>query len=105
MFAKNERAKKVFDLLANGNDSRTFATDPTGERALATAELVRKNYRTLYLTRKVTRKQALAQIAEMKPRLRDGITKPDRLLEILSAEDEHPVLVRPARKQRGSILI
>ena len=95
----------VFDLLANGNDSRTFATDPTGERALATAELVRKNYRTLYLTRKVTRKQALAQIAEMKPRLRDGITKPDRLLEILSAEDEHPAPVRPARKQRGSILI
>ena len=67
--------------------------------------MVRKNFRTLYLTRKVTRKQALAQIAEMKPRLRDAISEPHKLLEILSAENEHPVPARTARHKRGSILI
>ena len=95
----------VFDFLAGREDSTVFLADPTGERALAAAEMVRKNFRTLYLTRKVTRKQALAQIAEMKPRLRDAISEPHKLLEILSSEDKHPVHKRPARQKRGSILI
>jgi hypothetical protein len=95
----------VFDFLSDRENSPVFLADPTGERALAAAEMVRKNFRTLYLTRKVTRKQALAQIAEMKPRLRDAISEPHKLLEILSAEDEHPVHKRSARHKRGSILI
>jgi hypothetical protein len=95
----------VFDFLSDHEESRVFRADPTGERALAAAEMVRKNFRALYLTRKVTRKQALALIAEMKPRLRDAISEPHKLLEILSAEDGHPVHKRPARHKRGSILI
>ena len=49
--------------------------------------------------------QAMEQLEEMKPRLRDAIWEPHKLLEILSAEDKHPVAIRPARNKRGSILI
>jgi Zinc dependent phospholipase C len=95
----------VFDFLSNMEESRAFLADPTGERALAAAETVRKNFRTRYLTRKITRKQATEQLKELKPRLRSAIWQPENLLEILSAEDEQSVALKPVRKKRGSVLI
>ncbi len=95
----------VFDFLSNLEESRAFLADPTGERALAAAETVRKNFRTRYLTRKITRKQATEQLRELKPRLRSAIWQPENLLEILSAEDEQSVALKPVRKKRGSVLI
>lgn len=95
----------VFDFLSDIEDSRTFQADPTGERALAAAETVRRNFRTRFLTRKITKKQAAEQLRELKPRLRSAIWEPHRLLEILSAEDEHPVALKPVRKKRKPVLI
>ena len=95
----------LFDFLSHGEGSRTFLADPTGERALAAAETVRRNFRTRYLTRKITRKQATEQLRELKPRLRSAIWEPEKLLEILSAEDEYPLALRPVRKKRGAVLI
>ena len=95
----------VFDFLANHDQSRTFRADPTGERALAAAEIVRRNLRARYLTRKLSKKQATEQLQELKPRLRSAIWEPQRLLEILSAEDENPVAVKRVRKKRGPVLI
>lgn len=95
----------VFDFLSHQEASRAFQADPTGERALTTAEAVRRNLRTRYLTRKITRKQATEQLKELKPRLRSAIWEPHKLLEILSTEGEHPAILKPIRKKRGSVLI
>jgi len=95
----------VFDFLSEREQSRSFHADPTGERALAAAETVRRNFRTRYLTRKITRKQAAEQLLELKPRLRTAIWEPHKLLEILSAEDEHSIALKPVRKTRGAVLI
>lgn len=74
----------VFDFLQNLETSRSFRADPTGERALAAAEVVRRNLRFLYRSGKLTKEQALEQLDEMKPKLKEAICEPSRLLEILS---------------------
>jgi hypothetical protein len=76
----------VFDFLNGIEDSRFFHADPTGERALATAEAVRKNLRLLYRSGKLTKPQAFEQLEEIKGKLRDAICQPELLLQILSTE-------------------
>ncbi|HTP64721.1 MAG TPA: zinc dependent phospholipase C family protein [Geobacteraceae bacterium] len=76
----------VFDFLNNGERSDFFRADPTGERALQSAEMVRKNLRILYQSGKITRAQALEQLADLKERLRKAICAPEQLMEILSKE-------------------
>ncbi len=74
----------ILGILNEETESRFFTADPTGERALATAEMVRKNLRLLFQSGKVTRGDAQEQVKEMRGRLRDAICAPDRLLQILS---------------------
>jgi hypothetical protein len=74
----------VFDFLNNGENSRFYNADPTGEKALAAAEAVRKNLRLLYRTGKLTKPQAYAEVAELKGKLKEAICQPDLLLQILS---------------------
>ena len=76
----------VFDFLNEMEGSRYFRADPTGERALVTAEAVRKNLRLLYRSGKLTKGQALEQLDEMKGKLREAIWEPEHLLQILSTE-------------------
>ncbi|WP_088536665.1 zinc dependent phospholipase C family protein [Geobacter sp. DSM 9736] len=76
----------VFDILTRMEESVFFQADPTGERALATAEAVRKNLRLLYRSGKITKEDAVGQIEEMKEGLRSAICEPARLLQLLSAE-------------------
>ncbi|MBT0653601.1 zinc dependent phospholipase C family protein [Geomobilimonas luticola] len=76
----------VFDFLNEMEESRYFHADPTGERALVTAEAVRKNLRLLYRSGKLTKEQALEQLDGMKGKLREAIWEPDQLLRILSTE-------------------
>lgn len=72
----------VFDFLNNREKSRYFLADPTGERALATAEAVRKNLRILYKSGKISRMEALAQLEDLKPKLRQSICAPAMLQQI-----------------------
>ena len=74
----------VFDFLNNDDTSRFFLADPTGERALAAAEAVRKNLRLLYRTGKITKVQAYAELDELKLKLKEAICEPELLLQILS---------------------
>lgn len=74
----------VFDILKNGVDARYFRADPTGERALATAEAVRKNLRLLYRSNKISKEQALDQLAELQVKMRSAICEPKLLLQVLS---------------------
>jgi hypothetical protein len=76
----------VFDFLNGMEESRYFQADPTGERALQSAEMVRKNLRLLYRSGKITKSQALEQLREIKGRLRKAICAPEQLLQILSTE-------------------
>lgn len=73
----------VFDLLNAGEASCYFRADPTGERALQAAETVRRNLRLLYRSGKLTKEQALAQLEEIKGKLRTSICEPKRLTQIL----------------------
>lgn len=79
----------VIDFLNHGEKSRYFLADPTGERALSTAEAVRKNMRILYKSGKISREQAFGQLEEMKPRLRQAICAPAMLQQL------HPVVRKP----------
>ncbi|GFO60456.1 hypothetical protein GMST_27810 [Geomonas silvestris] len=75
----------VFDFLNNGIQSRYFHADPTGEKALAVAEAVRKNLRLLYRSGKLTKAQAYAELEEIKVKLREAICQPELLGQILSS--------------------
>jgi hypothetical protein len=90
----------VADFLGGMEDSRFFSADPTGEKAIELAEAVRRRYRVLYLSRRITRKEALGELLEIKGRLREAMFEPERLPEIVSAEKP-----RRQRKKRGQILI
>ena len=78
--------QSVFDFLNRFEESPFFLADPTGERALMTAEAVRKNLRLLYRSGKLTREQAQEELDTIKVKLREAICVPTRLLEILSTE-------------------
>lgn len=74
----------VFDILKNGEDGIFFRADPTGERALTTAEAVRKNLRLLYRSNKISKEQAMEQLAELQVKMRSAICNPELLLQVLS---------------------
>jgi len=76
----------VFDFLNRFEESPFYLADPTGERALATAEAVRKNIRLLYRSGKLTKDQAQEELDGIKVKLREAICVPERLTEILSNE-------------------
>jgi hypothetical protein len=76
----------VFDALNGMEESRYFQADPTGERALLSAEMVRKNLRLLYRSGKIDKAQAMGQLLELKGNLRNAICEPEQLAHILSAE-------------------
>ena len=75
----------VFDFLKEGQQSRIYLADPTGEKALAAAEAVRKNLRLLYRSGKLSKPQAYAELDELKLKLKEAIYQPELLLQILSA--------------------
>ena len=75
----------VFDFLNHGEDSRFFRADPTGEKALAASEAVRKNLRLLYRSGKLSKPQAYAEVEELRLKLKEAICEPELLLQILSS--------------------
>jgi hypothetical protein len=76
----------VFDALNGLEKSRYFQADPTGERALLSAEAVRKNLRLLYRSGKIDKSQAMEQLVELKRNLREAICEPEQLAQILAVE-------------------
>ena len=82
----NLAEEAVFDFLHRHEESRFFRADPTGERALATAEAVRKNLRLLYRSGKIGKDDAFTQVETMRGKLREAIWEPTKLQQILSTE-------------------
>ncbi len=71
-------------LLADMEQSPYWKADPTGERALAAANIIRKNLHLLLLDGKISEEDAEPILADLKGKFREGIVQPDRLLELLS---------------------
>ncbi len=60
-----------------------WQADPTGDRALTAAKLIRKNLNTLWLDGKLRQEDADKILVDLKQRFRSGITNPDSLLDLL----------------------
>ena len=72
----------VFDFLQLAGDSKHPSTDPTGERALATAEAFRKNLRLLYKSGRMTKLEGFEQVEAVRGRLLQALHKPKLLEEL-----------------------
>jgi hypothetical protein len=72
----------VEGILAD-EKSPFWQADPTGDRALTAAKLIRKNLNTLWLDGKLRGQDADMILKDLKQRFRAGITDPDSLLDLL----------------------
>jgi hypothetical protein len=74
----------VFDFLQNPEGSRFLKTDPTGEKALAAAEALRKNLRLLYQSGRITKAEGFDQVEKLRVTLRKSLLKPELLKGLYS---------------------
>ncbi len=73
-------------VLADMEASPYLRADPTGERAINAAKMIRKNLNLLWLDGKLPEQEGLEIVFGFKKHFLEGITKPDLLLEMLSEE-------------------
>lgn len=74
----------VYGFLQHPQDAEILLADPTGEKALAMAEAVRKNLRLLYRSGKLTKEEGLGQVEILKINLRQALNTPELLDELYS---------------------
>ena len=72
----------VHGFMQHPQDSELLLADPTGERALAMAEAVRKNLRLLYKNGRLTKAEGLEQVERLREILRLALQKPELLDEV-----------------------
>ena len=72
----------VYGFLQRPRDAEILLADPTGERALAMAEAVRKNLRLLYRSGKLTKAEGLEQVELLRMKLRQSLHTPELLDEL-----------------------
>jgi hypothetical protein len=72
----------VYGFLQHPRDAEILMADPTGERALALAEAVRKNLRLLYRSGKLTKAEGLEQVEMLRVKLRQALHTPELLDEL-----------------------
>ena len=75
----------TLSFLKDHENSPFRNADPTGERALNSANMIRKNLHTLWLDGKLREVDANEMLAALKIKFKDGICQPDDLLSLLSA--------------------
>lgn len=76
----------VYDFLQHPHDSELLMADPTGERALAAAEALRKNLRLLYRSGKITKTDGMEQVDQIRAKLRQALQKPELLGDLYSGK-------------------
>jgi hypothetical protein len=72
----------VLGFLQHPEESEILLADPTGEKALAMAEAVRKNLRLLYRSGKMTKTEGLEQVEYLRLKLRQALHTPELLDEL-----------------------
>ena len=76
--------QSAMSVLAQMEQSPFWKADPTGERALNAAQMIRKNLNLLWLDGKLPAESAEIILQDMRSRFREGVTRPDELLSLLS---------------------
>ncbi|PLX88189.1 MAG: hypothetical protein C0618_05015 [Desulfuromonas sp.] len=71
--------------ILSGDTSPYWTADPTGERAIKAAKLIRKNLNTLWLDGKLDPQDAENILLGLRDCFKRGITDPDELLHLKSA--------------------
>ncbi len=74
----------IFDFLRREGESELLQADPTGERALAMAEAVRKNLKLLYKNGRLTKAEGMEQVELLRGKLRQALDNPVLLNEVYS---------------------
>ncbi|MBC7964182.1 MAG: zinc dependent phospholipase C family protein [Steroidobacteraceae bacterium] len=72
----------VFDFLQDPQHSRLLQTDPTGEKALAAADALRKSLRLLYKNGRMTKAEGFEQVEKLRISLRKSLDNPELLKEL-----------------------
>jgi hypothetical protein len=80
----NLAMQSAMSVLAQMEQSPFWKADPTGERALGAARMIRKNLNLLWLDGKLPAASAEKIMLEMRARFREGVTRPEELLTLLS---------------------
>jgi hypothetical protein len=78
----------VYEFLQHPQDSELLQADPTGERALAAAEALRKNLRLLYRSGKITKADGMEQVDLIRAKLRQALNKPELLGDLYSGKSD-----------------
>lgn len=89
----HENAEEYFDLarqaslsiLSHPDDSPYLSADPTGENALETGRMLRRNLNLLWQEGKMSEQEANEYIEKLRPLFRSSITRPEEILQALSA--------------------
>jgi hypothetical protein len=76
-------AYAAIEGVLGDEQSPYWQADPTGDRALTAAKLMRRNLNTLWLDGKLRQEDADLILGDLKQRFRVGITDPDSLLDLL----------------------
>ena len=77
-------SEATLSLLQDIENSPFRQADPTGERALNAANMIRKNLHTLWLDGKLNNADTEEMLTFIKVKLKEAIYKPDDLLSLLS---------------------
>lgn len=71
--------------ILGSEESPYWSADPTGDRALNAAKMIRKNLNTLWLDGKLHEREAKMILADLRQCFRRSITNPDEILQLQSA--------------------
>lgn len=77
-------AVEAINGILGDENSPYWQADPTGDRALTAAKLIRKNLKLLWLDGKLLKEDSDLIVEELRNRFRLGITDPDELLPLFT---------------------
>jgi hypothetical protein len=69
----------MVDFLNNPEDSKFLTVDPTGERALAAADALRRSLRLRYKSGFMSKSEGFEQVEAVRSILRESLHKPELL--------------------------
>jgi hypothetical protein len=72
----------VFDFLQQPEDSKYLQVDPTGEKALAAADAMRRNLRLRYKSGFMSKAEGHEQVESIRSTMRKALHKPDLLKKL-----------------------
>ena len=72
----------IFDYLQYPEESRYLLVDPTGEKALAAADSLRKSLRLRYKSGFMSKAEGLEEVESLRSTLRKSLHRPELLKEL-----------------------